>query len=429
MEKDKDAKAWLMEPGNNFCALPYMHMAIEANGDIRPCCMGDPIKNDDGTNLNITGKTIGEAFNDPNRQEFIDSFDKNQQHPACIKCWKNQNSNSPRIKFSTNTVSLDYTKKIMEGGDRYRALEWLEVKPGNRCNLKCRICGIHNSSLWTKDTYEFRKILHPDNDPVPFKESKEYKYTKQCEWIDQEDFWGKIDSLNTVQMIHFMGGEPFMVPEHFQLLDQIIARDDIDESDIIIRYNTNGTVFPTEKQLETLSKFKFLDINISIDDINKRFEYQRHGVPWETVSKNMYAFKQLFFKYPKWFITLDPTINTHNILYLEEYESWANDLGFELGPRHRHYVQYGQYNALALPEEIKQHITEMYRGTDSIWIQNAINFLNEFNAEDDDVTNLKGFWVKTRALDKLRQEKFEDVFPELDAVMEKYGKKDDHNQQ
>jgi radical SAM protein with 4Fe4S-binding SPASM domain len=428
MQKDRNVKDWLMQPGNNFCALPYMHMAIEANGDIRPCCMGSVIKNDDGSHLNITGKTIGEVYDDPNRHKFIDSFDKNEQHPACSKCWKNQSENSPRIKFSTNTVSLDYTKKIMEGGEKYRALEWLEVKPGNRCNLKCRICGIHNSSLWTKDEYEFKKVLHPLEKPVPFKESKEYKYTKQCEWIDQDDFWGKIESLASVKMIHFMGGEPFMVPEHFQLLEEIIARKDIDQSDIIVRYNTNGTMYPTEEQLEILSKFKFVDINISIDDTGKRFEYQRHGMAWETVSKNIYAFKQLPYRFHKWFVVLDPTINIHNILYLEEYEQWANDLGFEMGPRHRHYVQFGQYNARMLPEEMKKHITEMYRGSDSVWINNAMEFLNAFHAEDDDVTNLNGFWIKTRALDKMRNEKFEDVFPELNALLEKYGKKDDHSQ-
>lgn len=429
MEKDREVKDWLMQPGNNFCALPYMHMAIEANGDIRPCCMGAPIEHPDGSNLNISGKTIGEVFNDPNRQNFIDSFDRNEQHPACVKCWKNQSENSPRVKFSTNTVSLDYTKRIIEGGERYRALEWLEVKPGNRCNLKCRICGIHNSSLWTKDEFEFKKILHPDQKLIPFKESKEYKYTKQCEWIDEEDFWGKIDSLNEVKMIHFMGGEPFMVPEHFQLLDEIIARDDIDQSSIIIRYNTNGTVFPSDEQLETLSKFKFVDINISIDDINERFEYQRHGMAWDIVNKNIHKFKQLPFKYTKWFVVLDPTINIHNILYLKQYETWANDLGFQMGPRHRHYVQWGQYNARALPQEIKQYITEMYKGTNSIWINNAMDFLNSFDAQDDDVSNLKGFWTKTRALDKLRQEKFEDVFPELNALLQQYGKQYDYSQQ
>ena len=79
---------WVGKPGNNFCAMPFGHMAIEANGDIRPCCMGDKFKNDDGTFLNIRGKTIQEVYNDPIRQDFIESFRQNKQHKLCRICWE-----------------------------------------------------------------------------------------------------------------------------------------------------------------------------------------------------------------------------------------------------------------------------------------------------------------------------------------------------
>ena len=82
-----------------------------------------------------------------------------------------------------------------------------------------------------------------------------------------------------------------------------------------------------------------------------------------------------------------------------------------------------------MPQEIKQYITEMYKGTNSIWINNAMDFLNSFDAQDDDISNLTEFWTKTRALDKLRQEKFEDVFPELNALLQQYGNQDDYSQQ
>ena len=62
--------------------MPHAHMAIEANGQVRPCCMGKPL------DINVSGKTIGEAFTHKERSDFVDSFDRNEQHSACNVCWQ-----------------------------------------------------------------------------------------------------------------------------------------------------------------------------------------------------------------------------------------------------------------------------------------------------------------------------------------------------
>jgi radical SAM protein with 4Fe4S-binding SPASM domain len=153
-DKQTKVREWLLEPNNNFCALPFIHMAIEANGDIRPCCIGKPL------GINIKDKTIADAYNHPIRQEFIDSFKRNEQHPKCIACWKDPIPT--RVRYSTYYQSLDFSYDVMNGTQPEDKLTWLEIKPGNKCNLKCRICGVHNSSTWTKDTYE----LSLGDDPV-----------------------------------------------------------------------------------------------------------------------------------------------------------------------------------------------------------------------------------------------------------------------
>ena len=74
IRRDK-VREWLMQPNNNFCSLPYAHMAIEANGAIH-CCMGKP------PDVNISGGTIADAFTSKVRPEFVDSFDRNEQHES-----------------------------------------------------------------------------------------------------------------------------------------------------------------------------------------------------------------------------------------------------------------------------------------------------------------------------------------------------------
>lgn len=436
---DSEAMEWLIQPGNNFCALPYVHMAIEANGDVRPCCMGKEFKDKDGNRINVNDMSIGEAINHPVRQEFIDAFDRNEQHPACTVCWRDTNDkNTSRVRFSTNVGALEYTLDIMEGKERKRNVKWLEVKPGNRCNLKCRICGVHNSSLWTKDEFDLNRHpkYHADTyGDTKFKQGPEYAYTQSCEWIDREDFWRKIDGLEEIKVLHFMGGEPFMVPEHFQLLQEMIDTPSIDTSEIIIRYNTNGTTYPTEEQIEILNQFKFTHFQISIDDIGERFNYQRKGVPWEQVEINLKKFmKKRHLRSVHgplcngaWRITLDPTISNFNIWYMEEFEAWANSLEQEFNARTFHVVKSGPNNVRNLPEPVKEKIREKYKDTSSSWIKTNLTFMDgdqHFN-EGDTYTY---FQIKNNILDGLRKEKFSEVFPEWYQILKEYGDFDDQNQ-
>ena len=59
---------------------------------IRPCCIGKPF------DLNIRNKSVESVFNDPIREEFVNAFRENKQHPACIDCWEQP---FIRAKFST----------------------------------------------------------------------------------------------------------------------------------------------------------------------------------------------------------------------------------------------------------------------------------------------------------------------------------------
>ena len=139
-----------------------------------------------------------------------------------------------------------------------KQLKWLEVKPGNRCNLKCRICGVHNSSQWTKDAAAIENLKRHHSYPIKFKDSEAFATTKESDWIDDPEFWVNLKGFEKIHYLHFMGGEPFMVPEHFKILERMVADPTIDCSTIDLGYNTNGTYFPTPDNIsytETLIKF------------------------------------------------------------------------------------------------------------------------------------------------------------------------------
>ena len=392
MSEDK-VREWLMQPGNNFCALPFIHMAIEANGDIRPCCMGDEF------DLNIRNKTIQQVYNDPKRLQFVDSFRRNEQHPLCNTCWKDP---EVRTTFSAAPVAIDATIQAMSGTLPNHELKWLEIKPGNRCNLKCRICGVHNSSSWAKDD---AIINDPDK---KYKDSISYKYTQSCDWIDDPEFWNDINEMESIEYLHFMGGEPFMVPEHFQLIKALIDNPNIDTSKITIGYNTNGTYFPSKENFELYNNFKQVSFALSIDDIDERFNYQRKLADWEEVKTNIKNFQKL--NKDQYFVYLDPTISIYNIFYLNEITKAFNDLGYHNFIKQRHFVNSG-YNAIhILPQHIKSVIVEKYKNTDNIWIKRAVDYMN---SQPTDNNLWEVFKKNTTKLDSLRKENFQNTFKEF----------------
>lgn len=150
----------------------------------------------------------------------------------------------------------------------------IDYSVGNLCNLKCVICGPHNSTQWIPD---YQK-LHPNTNIERFK----YKKNQQIEIANDS-------SLANVLTVHFHGGgEPLMSDPHVNLLKRIKKVKGL--SDVRVFYNTNGTVQVDDDVLTLWSECKLVELYFSIDDIGSRFEYQRTGASFESLCENLQWF-------------------------------------------------------------------------------------------------------------------------------------------
>ena len=402
IDKTRD---WLLKPNNNFCALPFTHMAIEADGDIRPCCIGKPF------DLNIRNKSVESVFNDPIREEFVNAFRENKQHPACIDCWEQP---FIRAKFSTAPQSINTTLDFMNTGVLpEKQLKWLEVKPGNRCNLKCRICGVHNSSQWTKDAAELINITlkSKGHDLIKFKDSKQFKITQKSDWIDDPEFWVNLAGFEQIEYLHFMGGEPFMVPEHFKMLERMVSDPTIDCSKIDIGYNTNGTYFPSPDNIELYKNFKLVKFSLSIDDFGPRFDYQRTLAEWDQVSNNLVKFARLDMEEKTFSCMLDPTVSIFNIFYVDEIWDKFEEMGLNRYNGHlQHFVFSGPDSITNLPDSVKSELTAKLENSKHLWSRDSVKYMNSNKRTQDE---WEQFLFRTKNLDKMRKESFEKTFPEF----------------
>ena len=101
----------------------------------------------------INGSSKGRVLNtdledlwvEPWMQEVREYFRQGKRHPACSKCWNEEDAgrDSKRIR--------DNRKFDFKEGD---GIKTLELNMGNTCNIKCRTCHPYSSSQWVKEFYD-----------------------------------------------------------------------------------------------------------------------------------------------------------------------------------------------------------------------------------------------------------------------------------
>ena len=201
-------------------------------------------------------------------------------------------------------------------------LMFLDLKLGNICNLKCRICGSWSSSQFA--TEELNNL----SANVDKKTSFHYTMLKQGAWPRENPvFWKEIAEVaDQIRYIEFTGGEPFMIREHFQMLQGLVDRGIA--SQVEIHYNTNGTHFPLEA-LQVWRDFRQVNVSFSIDGVGDQFEFMRYPAKWNEVDSNMEKFLEIGKEFGNinfsWCITLS-VANIYNVPETLDYyyKKYAN---------------------------------------------------------------------------------------------------------
>ena len=295
-------------------------MSLETSpiGTVRPCCLAeDEIKDELGNKYKLIQTDLREVQNSTYMQNLRQQFLDGKQPQTCRKCWKEERSGRTSKRMHT----LDRLKHVItdtEWSVEGKGLQFLDLKLGNICNLKCRICGSWSSSQFAAEELRFNR----DNE-------FHKQMLKDGAWPrENSDFWINLDEIiNDIKYIEFTGGEPFMIREHFHLLETVVQKGIAGQ--VEIHYNTNGTQFPEHAE-EIWKHFKTVEIAFSIDDVEDRFEYQRTNAVWSEVNKNISLFKDLRNRYPgKIQLQVCSTINVYNVLYLENLANWIDDQQFD----------------------------------------------------------------------------------------------------
>ena len=182
-------------------------------------------------------------------------------------------------------------------------------------------------------------------------------------------------------------------------------------SHIRIKYNTNGTRLPTE-QLDYWSQFKAVEINVSADGIDKKFEYLRYPASWPEVEQNIDFYKNLqSSSIPKLELTIMHTISIMNIGYIKEMLDYCDQRNLKI------FINMLEYpnilNMFSVTADIKHWILDRIQGIDHPVIINMSKNLQQGSntVTGSDILNFLA------PLDQRRDLDAEKTFPELIACL------------
>jgi organic radical activating enzyme len=359
---------------------------------------------------NARFKTLEEIYRDAPMRELRKDMLAERPNPACGRCYEQEESGFFSGRKSANKHHGHQIKRIDD--DKFQMSYW-DIRFSNLCNLSCRSCGHIFSSSWYQDQAKLAGGDWKDRNKV-------LNYAGRTE----TDMWEQlIPHLDYVEQIYFAGGEPLMMAEHYNILDELERRG---RFDVRLIYNTNFTHVKLKDRtvFDYWKRFKSVAVGASLDDQGPRAEYIRKGTQWQQVVANR---KEMLEVCPNVDFYISPTLSIMNAWSLPDFHrDWvdaglirAQDLNVNILQDPAHYridiatpkykqqlmQRYQEHVAWLQPQDTLQRAT--------VGFKSAINFLQA----TDNSSLLPKFWNKTHELDGIRGENILDTIPELKELL------------
>lgn len=423
-----------------FCPIPWIHQAIRNNGDFRVCCQGNQgpdrgiLRKDDGNPYNAAYDDFDEVRNSKKLKEIRLAMLNNKWHPECVRC-ETEERNKIRSRFTyekdlwSNFITKEKAERLTESDGTINTklfpAVYYDIRFGNLCNLKCRMCGPTDSNQWYSDYVQVWDTKFYDEScgfvDIVKRDGKYIVENDIYNWHESDHFWQQLYSkIPLIRHVQMVGGEPFLIKRHYEFLEKCIEYGRSNK--IIMEHNSNITYLP-DKLFELWKEFKKIRIGPSIDGLGKVNEYIRYPSKWSVVEKNLRRLDEADGNFEIW---ITPTIQIYNILQLPEMMQWKLNQNFKrvnqrsratpfLNP-HPLYTPHF-LNIQALPQYAKEIIKEKlisskftkFNNRGQILLKSYVDFMYEKDLSHE----LKTFWKYSNKLDELRNQKLQDYIPEL----------------
>jgi len=359
---NQDLKKSDESPSKSFCVLPWMHLFADENGVIYPCCrsVGTKLPNvseQDGRPHRVQDDGgIADGWNSAYMRKLRRDMMEGLRPEPCARCYMYEDLGVRSHRQSQNERYLKQIAGLLARTDRDgRApldLRTVDLRLGNLCNLRCRMCSPQSSKALIQEWAE----LHG----VP-SDHQYFEQLRHLDWFAQPTFWQIFEKHTAdIERLHFAGGEPLLIDQMFDFLERLIELGRA--KDIMISYNTNLTVLPT-RVFELWPHFRSVRVTVSVDGFDEVNSLIRYPSRWATLDRNL---KTLDAEAERLNCTgglgLNTTVQLYNIFHLDKFIEYtacsfdhfeAPNLSILSFPEH--------FNIQVLPLEMKRQAEDRLR--------------------------------------------------------------------
>lgn len=441
-----------------FCVLPWIHVATRPNGDARLCCGSNAsqatngimdaglVKKENGMPANFGKESLQSAWNNKYMRDVRKTMLEGKIPLSCFKCFEEESKGivSKRIwetyYWNEEKLEIDQlVKETTQDGEVPPTIRYLDLRLGHTCNLKCVMCSPHDSSRWVQD---HDQLIKSTESKIVLHQMSWDKNSFDNYWYEKPELWEEIfDQIPNIRQLYFAGGEPLMIKEHKNFLEEIIRRGYADN--ITVRYNSNG-VLVDDNIIDIWSKFKEVRFAFSIDALEDRNHYIRYPVSWQETESAL--------------IKLDNTpdnikvgiacaVQIFNIKHIIDFAKWkilkkfkkinlfeVFDIEAGGGILNMHMLYIPTFlSARILPKadkeqlrkdfiEFKQWLWDNYRQDDDFWKHNPNGWnrwesILKFVEAEDHSHLVPDFKEYVKNLDSIRNTDAKRIFPELGHLL------------
>ena len=269
------------------------------------------------------------------RSIYVDRFNDDQIRFA--PCCQAQPTIEPlaTFDFATNQYLTSLREQIAQGkkpsecescwklehvgqkSRRQSAIEFFSIKPNTdvvlesidhsatwACNSACVMCKPQHSSMWATE-------LNYNADEL-YKAGRRFqKANNFLEYLD----------VTNIKKVHFNGGEPLLNNEQVDLLEKLKINNKL--SSTFVSYNTNGTVYPSQKILDLWAETRLVKLFFSLDAIGPAFNYIRWPGDWDQVRDNILRLRDT--APSNVMFGINATVGAHNLLEIDKMYQWFEE--------------------------------------------------------------------------------------------------------
>jgi len=266
-------------PNNSVtCVSPWYELRIDADGSLTYC---HAARLKEKSNLKLdkwfdSGEMISKVRDQMYHGHSVE---------GCVECYKAERNKFVSFRHRRNLEGAiyegEYFQESLKQSPAYNRMvgkesnikpSFLHVSLSNLCNLSCRMCSPMFSSQLSANMKKINKL--EKNIPTHHDWTTGPRWQEFCQLV--------FDNPNLI-CLHFMGGEPLFHKKFYEFVDLCIEKK---FTDFYLTFVTNGTIYDLDL-FNKLKKFKFVAIEISIENFHISNDYTRINSDYQKIKNNI----------------------------------------------------------------------------------------------------------------------------------------------